>query len=200
MKQKTIRLNIAIVPPARIAKEARAQSKKIATKDALFRLDHAHLPHLTVYMANFPVEALPQIKKVLRVLPLNLKDIHFMSPGVIVKDDGYIEVRYRRTKGIERLQKQIISTFNPLRGGAKSEAQALHLMPKASQEKFRVYGYPAVGADYHPHISLARFKKPQAISSPSNAELKRFEFKAETLGIYLVGESDTCRKLLMRRS
>ena len=160
-------------------------------------MDDKHHPHVTLYMSDFPKEALPRVLSVLaRAFHWRVNDpILLQAFSCVQKKDGYAEVHFRGSARLKKLQKKIIALLNPLRGGIPAHQEAVALFSKTGQRNVRQYGYPAIGKDFCPHLSLTRFneRRPQAFLP---ILVRDFSFLAEAIGVYLVGEHGTCKKLL----
>lgn len=197
MNPRTIRLNIALIPPQRVEREAKKVSSSFIKEGGLFVLDDTHHPHVTLYMSDFPREALPRILSALTgAFQWRVNDpIALEALSCVQKKDGYVEVQFRNSDYLKKLQKEIVSLLNPLRGDVPAHQEAVALFSKTGQRNVRRYGYPAIGRDFCPHLSLTRFKERRP-HAPLKIIIQNFSFVAGAVGIYLTGEHNTCKKLL----
>ena len=188
--------NIVIVPPASIKRRAIALSKSLKSKDSLFNLDNVnHFPHLTIYMAVFPITELPKIKAMLHKTVKKIRAFNIVSTKYRVAKSGYVDIAYTKSAAINKLQMVVIKNLNGFRGGhiRKSDQQKLASLTKSEQDNIKKYGYRAVGKNYVPHLTLARFKKLDK-KIIKGMKWRDFSFKVNAIGLYYLGNHGTCRQ------
>ncbi len=190
--------NIVIYPPVDISKKAISISKKLEEKGGLFVLNgKKYFPHITVYMAEFPVKNIPKIRKMLRDFAVKTKPFRITSSKYRQVEDGYIDVSYKKSKDIEELQKKIIALLNHLREGLlrlKDEAR-MNEYNKAQQHNIKLYGYRSVGEEFFPHLTFTKLEKFDK-SAFLNIGKLNFSFKVDKIGFFHLGDYGTCHKLI----
>jgi len=199
MKSKS--LNIVIYPPREIFQKAITVSEQFNKKEkGLFALnDKNYFPHITIYMAEFPVHNIPKIKKVLRDFIITTKSFHMISLKYYHSDDGYIFVDYKKSPELKNLQKKIVNLLNPLREDLlrAKDVDRMNDLDKNSLEfkNIKRYGYRSVGENFSPHLTFTKL----AISNNSLlAKIAEFDFsfKFDQLGLFYLGEYGTCHDLI----
>lgn len=106
---------------------------------------------------------------------------------------GYVQVRFARRQELCALQKKIVAALNPLRGGVLAHQEDVRQFSAVGRRNTRVFGYPAVGREFHPHLTLTRLASPRPLPRVRSAD---FSFRAVTLGIYRTGPHGTAVKRL----
>lgn len=190
--------NIVIYPPADISRKAINISKKLKKGGGLFILDHKnYFPHITLYMAEFPIKNVPKIKKLLNEFTTETKPFQINSLKYRQDKDGYIDINYSKSKNIDKLQKKIITILNPLRDGLirpKDEAR-MNEYNKAQQCNIKRYGYRSIGVNFFPHLTLTKLEKFNK-SIFTNIDKQNFSFKVDKIGFFYLDDYGTCHKLI----
>jgi 2'-5' RNA ligase len=189
---RTVRINVALIPDARVTKRAKQLSKSVGQARGFFVLDAAHHAHLTLYMSDFPHTALPL------VLPLLKKSIHAYPKQILratalvqKKKSGFVELQYVNTHALGALQKKILTVLNPLRQNISAHTEALRLFSPIEKRNTKKFGYPAVGEEYNPHVTLTRLKRVSALPSVA---IREFSFTTATVGVFVVGEHGSAKR------
>ncbi|MEK7612546.1 MAG: hypothetical protein AAB449_00130 [Patescibacteria group bacterium] len=197
MKSSSVRINVAIIPDKRVTSRAIRMSAALKKKGGLFVLGKTRHPHVTVYMSDFPRTQVRRIPKLLTTMFVST--IHMRAFSYVVKKDGYVEVQFKVTPALRTMQQKIITALNPLRGGSVAHKEVFAKFSHRAKINTKRFGYPAIGAAFHPHISFTRFKTaPKGL--PLTTPITNFSFTAKELGVYVVGSHGTCKKLLKKIS
>ncbi len=188
--------NVVIVPTREIKKEAISVSNDIKSKDRFFILGpKRNVPHITIYMIDFPIKNIPTVKKRLKKLSGQIKHLKLTALRYRQNADGFIDVSYRKSQGVQDLQKKVVKILNPLREGLirKKDRQRMNGFDARLQTNIRRYGYRSIGKDYFPHLTLTRLQstKKKVISTIPK---KDFSFNAVTIGLFHLGQHGTCQK------
>ena len=190
--------SIVIYPPKEISQRAIAVSKKLEKKNGLFILDGKnYFPHITIYMTEFPVKNVPKIRKVLRNFVTKAKPFRAASLKYRQSEDGYIDVSYKKSKEMKKLQKKILTLLNPLREDLLRPKEEAHIseLSVAQQRNIKHYGYRGVGKEFFPHLTFTKLKKFNG-SVLMKIEKSNFSFYANKIGLFYLGDYGTCRKLI----
>lgn len=190
---RLIRLNVVLIPTPAVAAQARRLSAAIAKEDGFFMLDPAHSPHISLYMSDYPAAAVSRIRQALMQALKGSRPCALRARSLRRTKRGYVEVRFARTKELGALQERIIAALNPLRENVHAHRENLRQFSAAGRRNTRAFGYPAVGKEFSPHLTLTRLPRPRPLPRTRCAD---FSFRAEALGIYLVGPHGTARKRL----
>jgi 2'-5' RNA ligase len=191
-------LNIVIYPPKEINQKAIAISKQLKKNGNLFILDDLnYFPHVSIYSSDFPLRNIPKIRKALRDFAAETKPFRLTSIKNRQNKKGFVDVVYRRSRGVRELQKNIIALLNPLREGLlrpRDEARMSQLR-EVERRNVRRYGYRSVGSEFFPHVTFTRLEKYDK-SAFSKIEKSNFSFNVEEMGLFYLGQHGTCRKLI----
>ena len=199
MKQISRPFNIVILPPKNISQKAISISKKLRVKGGLFTLGNkVYFPHVTLYMAEFPLKNIPKIKSLLQKFVIKIKPFNLNSSDYRQSPGGYVDVAYKKSKKIKDIQKSLIDLLNPLREGLimESDKERLHTSIKTEQKNIKLYGYRYAKSQFDPHITFTKLKEynTSAVAMPKTD----FSFKAESVAIFSKGEHGTCNKLIKK--
>jgi len=204
-----LRLNIAIIPPEKVAIAAIELSQELSKLGkASFILDRRNFhPHVTCYSPEFPVKNLGKIAARLEALAKEYRAFENKLEGFVptLVDPGGVEVKLKKLKEIDELHRKIVKELNPLREGHLREEyrrpdyplnfpeDKRELMTKIMKE----VGYPRVLDAYNPHLSITRFENPEiAEKAIEKTEWKINSMRVEKIGIFTMGDYGTCKKLL----
>lgn len=142
-------------------------SKKLAHEislrsDVFFRLDRKNFAHLTIYKVEFPTKNEKNFFKLLENFSKTLKPfkVHFKR---FFSEEGWVELDFEKSAHIYSVHKKIVEMISPLREGYVREKyyeqmKDPHQFPGRQREYIETYGNPYVMSEYHPHLSLLRFK------------------------------------------
>lgn len=198
MKAKTKPFNIVIYPPDEIFKRAISVSKKLINRKSLFVLDGKnYFPHITLYMTEFPLKNIVKVRKSLKHFAAKTKQFEIISSKYRQNREGYIDVDYKRSKNIDRLQKEVIKLLNPLREGRMREKDTARIneMTKVEQKNLKCYGYRSVGDNFFPHLTFSKLEKFDKLAL-SGVKKSNFSFRVDKIGFFYLGDYGTCRKLI----
>lgn len=155
-KLPTADLNVVLLPDAATTDRLISLSELLA-KDfpTVFTLDRtAHLPHLSLYSARYPLRNQGRVEEAIRNIAGTLN-------GVDVKLEGYSEflgfVFFDAVKdeGIQGLHDRVFSALNDLREGQVSDvSRSLRGLSPRLRANIRRGGYIFIGEDYIPHVTL----------------------------------------------
>jgi len=203
-EEKFLKLNVAFVIPADVAKVAMDLSSEIAEKEAaIFVLDGVeYLPHATIYPGEFPVKNLEEMENTLEIIA------HELSPVEMVfkynkAENGWLGPNFEYSQEIRKIQETVVEAINPLREGRiREKHQSTEYLTSISNEQRRnveKYGYPNLLDLYEPHLTLIKLqdlKMTKKVSSQLDWKIK--SFVCDELGLFVSGENGTCRKLIKR--
>lgn len=198
MKEETRFFNIAIYPPASILKKVLAVSKQLRSKDSLFVLDNKkYFPHLTLYMVELPLKNIPQVKNELLKLSNSFQSFTIQPLGCRHYKEGYTNITYRRSRELNKLQRQVIALIRPWSKNFMKEKDSFSTdtISKTELKNLTHYGYREVGTTFSPHITFTKLKKftPSVFS---DIEKINFSFHVKRIGLFYLSKYGTCRKLI----
>ena len=191
-------LSISISIPRLVAERAILWSQRLKEKGGLFVLNEKTcLPHVTLYMTEFPSKNIIKLKKLINQLAAKTKPFELKAIGYRRHQDGFIEIYYKKSKKILGLQKKLLKALNPLRQGLVRESDKLIMNRMTARELkyLSKYGYRSVGPCYSPHLTLSKFKDHKTLTYfPKNTTL--FSFTATRIRLAITGPFSTSRKTL----
>lgn len=154
-------------------------------------------PHISIYITEFPVKNITKIRKILHKFTAKIKPFHVISLKYRQSNGGYIDINYKKSKNIMKLQRKIITLLNPLREGLmrKKDKARMSEMTKAEQKNLKLYGYRSVGAKFFPHLTFTKLEKFNK-SALLNIDKSNFSFKVDKIGFFYLGDYSTCHKLI----
>jgi hypothetical protein len=203
MKNDFLRVNIAIIPTDKVRDKAITLSQQIFSNNtAFFELDGIALhPHITLYAACFPENAIPEILHKVETL---LQDVDCFDciPKSAGGGQGYLGIRFNRIPDIQKLHEKIVNSINPTRirymkdeidDGSIYKAN----LPQEEIENIKKYGYGPVLDRYSPHLTISRLKNNAPTEDViADTTWREFQFTAKTIGVFRMEEHGTCRELL----
>jgi hypothetical protein len=194
--------DVVLLPPPAVGRHAVSVSESLLVEGTEFTLgEELRCPHISLYMANFRPEDLPEVTKRLAALAANSAALPLAALRYgHNRDEGMFEVFYPRTPAIELLQQEIINALNPLRQGLRHRDPVGRLLaewidrtsPEARRNLER-YGYDEVGGLFEPHITLTRFvRRDHQVDLAMLPPLPVFDATCSVLALYDMGEHGTC--------
>ena len=195
---KSESFNVAVCPPPEISQKAVNVSEKLKKKGGLFVLDGKnYFPHITIYMAQFPMHNVPNMRRILGECALKTKPFRVSASRYRQSSDGWIDVVYRQSKNIKAFQKNIIACLNPLREGLllpRDEAR-MSKFGRTEQRNIKRYGYRSIGAEFFPHLTFTKLEKFDVSAFPSIGK-SVFSFEVDRISLFCLGDYGTCRKVV----
>jgi 2'-5' RNA ligase len=156
-------LLIAIEPPQEI-KENIIKLRKYFTKKIGKNIYGAHEPHITLFVNSFSSfsDVENRIIKVIRKqspFSIKIKGLHTFLSDPQISDSHTIVYAVERTPKLAKLQKNIVTTLNPIRTNDQTKWM-LEQNPKLSENKnIKKYGYPFGPEDWIFHASIGAVPK-----------------------------------------
>jgi hypothetical protein len=191
----SIRCNIVLLPSEAVQKKSIDLSTSLAQLNSMFCLgDSINIPHITLYMSEYPREALSALPSLLQgIIPLH-SPIEMKTIKIQQSTNGYFDIEYERSSQLTLLHETIISALNPLRGAVIPFTKEMDSFSEDEQYNIRTWGYPHAHALYRPHVTITRFHTLQniALLAEKISNLEEFSFFGDTIGIALTGEHGTC--------
>lgn len=189
----SIPCNIVITPEPALAEKAIALSRKIEGFGTRYTLkDGVFYPHISLYMVQFKLEDIDNIKTVLADIAVNVSPLQLTSREY-KQAEAYIDAEYIRTDALATLQMAVVEATNPLRDNLRKRVKAYMLSTTgAVRENIEKYGYRNVGELFRPHVTFTRFTDDIVINIaglPKPSELNGAFIK---LGLFEMGDNGTC--------
>lgn len=155
------KINIALVPPQNVQKEAYEISRHFDNMGNISELGGKEHVHLTLYYAAFPVKNIKKIVIGLQEIFKNEQPIRLVFDHIRDKD-GYIAVDLKISDRIRDLHKKILNRINPYREGYerkkyREDSEIFKALPKRNKEIVKKWGHPYLAEMFIPHITLAQF-------------------------------------------
>jgi len=203
-EEKFVRLDIAFRLPENVAKTAMKLSKEITEKDDVYFVldDVAYFSHITIFMGEFPEKNLEKIVQAVGELARKIPSAEMMFTGN-KSHLGWLGPCFYYSDNIRKIHETIIEKINPLREGRVREkhktSEYLEKLSFQQCENVEKYGYPNLMDIYEPHLTLTKLKNETAAQKVADEITTKWDinkFKTDTIGIFVLGEHGTCRKLI----
>ncbi|MEU1385979.1 MULTISPECIES: cytochrome c oxidase assembly protein [unclassified Nonomuraea] len=198
--------DVVLLPPHDVNAEAVRLSRRCAEATAtefVLREDGLY-PHISLYMANFTPDQLEKAVALLRDLSRRTSATLLEGESFAANEHGMVELFYRKTDAITRLQEDVVAALNPLRTGLRhrdpvGRVLADHRLtaPPTARANLDLYGYDEIGDLFRPHITLTRLQQPDhpldlgLLAAPS-----AFTAAYQTLALCVMGEHGTCTEIV----
>ena len=167
-----------------------------------FKLDVDHLPHITIYHAEYPVKNLSKIRSSLKNYSNKLHGSKLWSQG-LESGWGYVGVNFKKTKDILKIHEDLVKELNLLREGHVREKYHEEIekgiYSQSEAINIREFGYPYVLDLYRPHMNLVKFENESLGIKAMNKlikEFRNFEGRIQGLALAEKGEFGSVSKLL----
>lgn len=197
--------DVVLLVPEPANQTAKDLSKQTAGMGTFFQLDdHSAYPHVSLYMANFTPEAATQAQQALQQLATEHAPMALAGERYGQSEHGMVEIFFRKTPEITKLQEAIVAQLNPLRTGLRELdpvgrrlSDYIEEAPAEARTNLEQYGYDEIGTFFRPHITFARLRQPEqridftALPAPS-----AFSANYPTLALCVMGEHGTCTELV----
>lgn len=201
MKQEIeqVSLNIAVIPDGRVRERAIGMSQIIRDNfQSEFVLNQFNkIPHISIYQGMFPAKNIDKIKDAVRSVSQKTGRIYFSMDGFSVDYGTFLFWNSEKTQEHIDIQMKFIEKINPLREGlVPSVLETLLDIPEEEKRNIKLYGYPAVGERFRPHVTITRAKNPDDARKMLNflGELK-YSFEAKSIILGYSGEHGTVQRI-----
>ena len=198
-----MKINIALIPSREIQEVAIAASEELGELvPVYFKLGvDGPYPHVTLYSFECkPHRKTVIVRKVRDVLVTGVAAGLLCRFNGVEHHSGFLGVTIEKTEKLLNLHWAIIEAVHDQRTQKIVDADPNGLRLSGEQaENLRRFGYPDVGEQYNPHVTITRF--PDHDDAVDAAEVLREEFDVwhpfhPRLGVFEGGEHGTCVKLI----
>lgn len=190
-----------LLPNDSLAQKAIAASKLFVSHEPFFTLEINKLyPHMSLYVFQLNTEDILKVEKALQGIAAESHAIDARATKYSLGEGravGYVDPEYEVTDELRTLQTNVIDALNPLRAGMRdSDVAKMQDATGLKLENLQMYGYPAIGDLFRPHITLTRLKgyKPEVLDLlPS---IDAFSGNFDKLGLFEMGDNGTCIRFI----
>ena len=191
-------LNVAIIPPEKVAAAAARLSKEAQDLGGSFQIDNIErFAHITLYMARFRCSELDRVRLAFQELDASLRHHAIQHTGYFVTADGYYEISYARTAALLAAHEVVTKSVGAFRFSPGRPVREAYFGGYSRQQRLnaREWGYDLAGELYRPHVTLTRFPGgPDRESLPVAAG--DLSFTAARIGLFEADQLGAARKLL----
>ncbi|MFI9594520.1 bifunctional copper resistance protein CopD/cytochrome c oxidase assembly protein [Nonomuraea sp. NPDC052265] len=198
--------DVVLLPPHDVNAQAVRLSRRCAEATAtefVLREDDLY-PHISLYMANFTPDRLKEAVALLHDLSRRTSAMSLEGESFAANDHGMVELFFRKTDAITRLQQDVVTALNPLRTGLRrrdpvGRVLADHRLtaPPTARANLDLYGYDEIGDLFRPHITLTRLQQPDhSLDLGLLAEPSAFTATYPALALCVMGEHGTCTEIV----
>jgi 2'-5' RNA ligase len=193
---QTQTLNVVLYPPKEVRDYAVKLSASLESCGGFVLDDTKFFPHVTLYLAEYPNDAIDDVHDTLTQIVPTLMQIG-LKPNDYSIEQGYIAVTFAKTEELELMQMSIISACNTVRKGSLRlrDIEKMESYDPVQRENIDMYGFRSVGESFYPHLTLTKCAGPIPVSLP-HFDPEKLTFNSATLALMRVGEYGTARELI----
>ncbi|MCP4180467.1 MAG: 2'-5' RNA ligase family protein [bacterium] len=202
-KNKIKQLDIHLIPSGAVTTQIRSFNKLLEGKGILKKYNITpflikHPVHLTLYLTDFNVKNLPEIKKnILSIADKNHK-FTLKTIGIVAGKSGFVLLMVDNAKNkngksnkLQLLSNQVISSLEKYRDKNAVMPGWVKYYP-LKIDSFKKYGSPNAFSQFNPHfsilaVSLKNKKKKASFVKDMNEAIKEFKFKPIEAKITAIG-------------
>lgn len=196
--QKEVELNIVILPPREIREAAIEMSRKLKegfqTELTLNGLNS--LPHMTLYQARFPENALEAVSAYLREIARKTSPFEVSLGGM---SSFYRSVWWdvQPSSDITHLSKSIIYQLNPLREGLTVGFWKGGKWNMSETFSIENYGSVVIGDSFRPHVTITTLRDQRDVRPALDSmRPKVVKFVSESMHLALLGDMGRVTQVL----
>ncbi|MFI6180672.1 cytochrome c oxidase assembly protein [Nonomuraea sp. NPDC051191] len=198
--------DVVLLPPHDVNAQSVHLSRRCAEATAtefVLREDGLY-PHISLYMANFTPDGLEEAVALLHELSRRTSAMRLEGESFAANEHGMVELFFRKTDAITRLQEDVVTALGPLRTGLRhldpvGRVLADHRLtaPPTARANLDLHGYDEIGDLFRPHITLTRLQRPDhPLDLGLLAEPAAFTATYQTLALCVMGEHGTCTEIV----
>jgi hypothetical protein len=198
--------DVVLLPPQNVTNASIAVSQKLQAEGTKFTLNSDDkLTHLSLFMANFTLDALHAAQAALTDIAQATQPLPLAASGYTHdQEQGMFEITYQNTKEATALQTAIITALAPLRNGlrekdpvGRSLADYVPTTGGELRENFDTFGYDEIGGFFRPHITFTRFSRyDHETDITALPPAGTFSCTFTTLALCEMGENGTCSRVV----
>ncbi len=179
MEEKYSTIRIVLLPDLETQRILYDLVSSIAvTKELQLKLDKNHLPHITLYFAEFPSKNVDLITKTVneisgktKLITLNFKELYTSW--------GYVGINFKITADLGKLHLLLLKKINlyremKIRDKYQDEIDE-GFYNKTQIKLIKTYGYPFVKKLYQPHINILKIDNDDEARGVLNNIKLKFE-------------------------
>ncbi|MBI2426308.1 MAG: hypothetical protein HYV34_00515 [Candidatus Kerfeldbacteria bacterium] len=194
--------DIVISPSPEVMDYAIALSEKIFQYGAPWKLGRDHyIPHLSLYHIPVLPSLLENVSRELKLIAGAQEPQILHTTDIELVGHNGLQLMVQKIPWLVQLHEKVLERLLPhydwayeQREGKKLWSDLVRFSPKG-MELFKKYGTPLAEEAFRPHISLARVANPEMREAIlRDLPLKRFDFSANRLVVYELGENHTCQR------
>src|SRR3989344_6210016 len=153
-------LRIVLLPDEKIQNIASKLAMRASDcGERQFKLDKTHIPHTTIYNAEYPIKNLTKIYSVIKNCLNIYKQFPIISEG-LASGWGYVGINFQRTPALISIHEFIVNEANLLREGHLRDKYNSDIKNKlytpGEAQNIKNYGYPYVFGLYRPHMNFIK--------------------------------------------
>ncbi|MBM3206129.1 MAG: 2'-5' RNA ligase family protein [Candidatus Staskawiczbacteria bacterium] len=155
-------INICVIPSDQVGVECVNISQSLKSDGTMFVLDgETKFPHMTVYMARFSNDQIPNILKSVGGLMEGAKSFLCKHTGYFMTKGRYFEVSYEKSTPFVALHEKLISELKEYRINPGQPYEEGYFTPytEAQQNNAKETGYDLAHKLFRPHVTLTRYQE-----------------------------------------
>lgn len=191
--------NVLTFPNEEVAEQAIGLSKFLAGRfQTAFVLDKALLlPHLTLYLAQYPLNGLVDIQNLTEQVAAKTKPLDVYLRGYSVVS-GFVFWDAEKSPELDRLHYEALDVLHPLRARIESY---IHLsgLTQGQEQALARYGNVSAGPEYIPHITLTRMvSEKQGAEAVKALPSRKALFRIDDITLAVGGPNGTCSEIIKK--
>lgn len=160
---KEASLDIFLQPSNAIVQHIKSESRQLKNLGETTFYEQGYPPHITLYLTNYPVSALPEIKRIVKDIANHQYAFPLESIGTSITKSHWVFVNIKDSNPLQSLSDRIAQRLSPLHSKSMPEPTWVELYPE--KEAFvKKYGSPNVFSQFQPHITLLANGNKQAVA------------------------------------
>lgn len=200
--EHTVLLNVSLLPTTSVAERLIQCSERLRDIGIFVLNPETRIPHLTLYMARFPVSAVDRVAQLLVSTLAEAEPLELLSEGWFRTSGNYLEVGYAPTTHLRDLQDAVIARIASLRFIPASYDSYFEDYFGAysgdQQRNVRDCGYDLAGDSFRPHVTVTRVRDGAALDVSTLPRSDGYSFYAETAALVEADRLGAGRRMIRR--
>ncbi len=188
---------IGIIPSGMVTRLSIERSRTLRGEGGVYVLNGAsERPHVTLYYVPLPDGGIQNARKQLKGLAVKIGPMELRSTEFYT-EDGWVGVRYRKTRELAALHRAVVEAINPLRAGTlrDRDVERLSRVDARTRASIVAYGSRFVRTAFRPHLTFTRLSDHGKHVQVQD-RVDDFSFLAVKIGLFAAGRHGTCTRLL----
>ncbi|HEU4967145.1 MAG TPA: 2'-5' RNA ligase family protein [Candidatus Saccharimonadales bacterium] len=154
-------INICVVPNEPVSAACVSLSQSLRSEDTLFALGDGKFAHMTVYMARFADDIVPNVVDAAGTILVATKPFSCEHTGYFMTAGRYMEASYRKSDAFMALHEALIAAVSQYRINPGQPYEEGYFTPYTAEQRHNAAetGYDLARNLYRPHVTLTRYRE-----------------------------------------